>query len=182
MHPDARTHTLECMHVIICAFTQKLNSRASTHLCVQAPIGKTCICTPYSLRGWVHSSHTQGLWQDAYTYVYLGTSRVSLPQKRLGNGMVYLFFHVDPGSQKGLLMYLSLQRPELRTSQSRVSLGGVPGPRVSGRLRADESRQSVTLLVPLTTGLSILLCTPHHSTMPREMGDRGNCGQELPSK
>lgn len=52
---------------------------------------------------------------------------------------------------------MGCSRPRLRTSQSRVSLGGVPGPRVSGTLRADESRQSVTLLVPLTTGLSILL-------------------------
>lgn len=44
--------------------------------------------------------------------------------------------------------------------------------------------RAVTILVPLTAGLSedLAVPTPHHTPMARDMGDRDSCGQEALSK
>lgn len=65
----------------------------------------------------------------------------------------------------------------IQATRGKVSLSAVPGPRVSGRLKPDES-QAVT--AGLSEDLAVL--TPHHSPMAGDMGDRDSCGQEVPSK
>lgn len=70
--------------------------------------------------------------------------------------------------------------PWFRPLQSEISLRTEPGPRMSGRLKTDES-QAVVSFVPLRAGLSgdLTFSTPHHSSVAKDMGDGDRCGQEV---